>query len=118
MFFIFRFVELLVPGGELGLTAIRTFRVLRPLRMINRVPSLRILVSILLDTLPMLSNVFLICFITFFVFGVLGVELWKGKLRNRCFLELNSSNIDQYRIFEFVAEDPIRFSLFSFDFFQ
>ncbi|KRX79673.1 Voltage-dependent T-type calcium channel subunit alpha-1G [Trichinella sp. T6] len=98
--------------GDINLTAIRTVRVLRPLRAINRIPSLpyhtefiiicnilnyrilgmRILVNLLLDTLPMLGNVLLLCFFVFFIFGIIGVQLWAGLLRNRCLLDLPSSN--------------------------
>ncbi|KAL1005661.1 hypothetical protein UPYG_G00061960 [Umbra pygmaea] len=74
---------------NINLTAIRTVRVLRPLKAINRVPSMRILVNLLLDTLPMLGNVLLICFFVFFIFGIIGVQLWAGKLRNRCYPEEN-----------------------------
>jgi len=49
---------------------------------------LRILVMLLLDTLPMLGNVLLLCFFVFFIFGIVGVQLWAGLLRNRCFLDL------------------------------
>ena len=51
-------------------------------------PGLRILVMLLLDTLPMLGNVLMLCFFVFFIFGIVGVQLWKGLLRNRCYLEL------------------------------
>uniref|UniRef100_A0A671KEC2 Ion transport domain-containing protein n=1 Tax=Sinocyclocheilus anshuiensis TaxID=1608454 RepID=A0A671KEC2_9TELE len=74
---------------NINLTAIRTVRVLRPLKAINRVPSMRILVNLLLDTLPMLGNVLLLCFFVFFVFGIIGVQLWAGLLRNRCYPEEN-----------------------------
>ncbi|CAF4869841.1 unnamed protein product, partial [Rotaria sp. Silwood1] len=93
-------VEFLIPGDHVSLSAIRTVRVLRPLRVINRVPSMRILVMLLLDTLPMLGNVLLLCFFIFFIFGIIGVQLWKGLLRNRCFLQLNSTIIDHYAIFD------------------
>ncbi|CAF3877318.1 unnamed protein product [Rotaria magnacalcarata] len=91
--------ELLIPGDYISLSAIRTVRVLRPLRTINRVPSMRIIVTLLLDTLPMLGNVLLLCFFVFFIFGVVGVQLWKGLLRNRCFLELNTTIIVDYSLF-------------------
>lgn len=50
---------------------------------------MRILVTLLLDTLPMLGNVLLLCFFVFFIFGIVGVQLWAGLLRNRCFLDRN-----------------------------
>ncbi|CAF3190743.1 unnamed protein product, partial [Rotaria sp. Silwood2] len=93
-------IESIMPGDNLSLSAIRTIRVLRPLRAINRVPSMRILVMLLLDTFPMLGNVLLLCFFVFFVFGIVGVQLWKGLLRNRCFLQLNTTNISDYALFE------------------
>jgi len=49
---------------------------------------MRILVTLLLDTLPMLGNVLMLCFFVFFIFGIIGVQLWSGLLRNRCFLSL------------------------------
>ncbi|XP_028823971.1 voltage-dependent T-type calcium channel subunit alpha-1G isoform X3 [Denticeps clupeoides] len=76
---------------NVSFSAVRTVRVLRPLRAINRVPSMRILVTLLLDTLPMLGNVLLLCFFVFFIFGIVGVQLWAGLLRNRCFLPENFS---------------------------
>lgn len=95
---------------KLNLTTIRTVRVLRPLRAINRIPSkvkkvtnqllfptliiihckgMRILVMLLLDTLPMLGNVLLLCFFVFFIFGIIGVQLWAGLLRQRCYIPSN-----------------------------
>ncbi|NXN62268.1 CAC1H protein, partial [Rynchops niger] len=82
-------MEYSLDGHNVSLSAIRTVRVLRPLRAINRVPSMRILVTLLLDTLPMLGNVLLLCFFVFFIFGIVGVQLWAGLLRNRCFLDKN-----------------------------
>uniref|UniRef100_A0A8D2LVQ8 Calcium voltage-gated channel subunit alpha1 H n=1 Tax=Varanus komodoensis TaxID=61221 RepID=A0A8D2LVQ8_VARKO len=82
-------MEYSLDGHNVSLSAIRTVRVLRPLRAINRVPSMRILVTLLLDTLPMLGNVLLLCFFVFFIFGIVGVQLWAGLLRNRCFLDPN-----------------------------
>uniref|UniRef100_A0AC34QBU8 Voltage-dependent T-type calcium channel subunit alpha n=1 Tax=Panagrolaimus sp. JU765 TaxID=591449 RepID=A0AC34QBU8_9BILA len=78
--------------GNINLTAIRTIRVLRPLRAVNRIPSMRILVNLLLDTLPMLGNVLLLCFFVFFIFGIVGVQLWAGLLRNRCVINLPKTN--------------------------
>lgn len=52
------------------------------------VSGLRILVTLLLDTLPMLGNVLLLSFFVFFIFGIIGVQLWAGMLRNRCFHDL------------------------------
>lgn len=53
------------------------------------ISGMRILVTLLLDTLPMLGNVLLLCFFVFFIFGIVGVQLWAGLLRNRCFMPDN-----------------------------
>ncbi|KAM9537336.1 voltage-dependent T-type calcium channel subunit alpha-1G isoform 1-T1 [Guaruba guarouba] len=93
---------------NVSFSAVRTVRVLRPLRAINRVPSMRILVTLLLDTLPMLGNVLLLCFFVFFIFGIVGVQLWAGLLRNRCFLPENFSipyTVDLERYYQTENED-------------
>ena len=41
----------------------------------------------------MLGNVILLCIVLFSVFSIVGVQLWKGVLRNRCFLDLNTTLI-------------------------
>uniref|UniRef100_A0A8C1VFI3 Voltage-dependent T-type calcium channel subunit alpha n=1 Tax=Cyprinus carpio TaxID=7962 RepID=A0A8C1VFI3_CYPCA len=92
-------LEYSLDGHNVSFSAIRTVRVLRPLRAINRVPSMRILVTLLLDTLPMLGNVLLLCFFVFFIFGIVGVQLWAGLLRNRCFFDSNI-RIQYYRLDE------------------
>ncbi|XP_061119919.1 voltage-dependent T-type calcium channel subunit alpha-1G isoform X3 [Syngnathus typhle] len=96
---------------NVSFSAVRTVRVLRPLRAINRVPSMRILVTLLLDTLPMLGNVLLLCFFVFFIFGIVGVQLWAGLLRNRCFVEDNfsfplSAELEKYYQTENDDENP------------
>jgi len=63
---------------------------------------MRILVMLLLDTLPMLGNVLLLCFFVFFIFGIVGVQLWKGLLRNRCFSQLNETILPEYGLSEYV----------------
>uniref|UniRef100_A0A8C2J298 Calcium channel, voltage-dependent, T type, alpha 1H subunit a n=1 Tax=Cyprinus carpio TaxID=7962 RepID=A0A8C2J298_CYPCA len=99
-------MEYSLDGHNASLSAIRTVRVLRPLRAINRVPSMRILVTLLLDTLPMLGNVLLLCFFVFFIFGIVGVQLWAGLLRNRCFILYNLSHMSPYYMNEEGEDNP------------
>ena len=68
-----------IPGVDSGgLRAFRTTRVLRPLRVVNRFPSLRILVRLLLDIIPLLGSVMMLCVFLFLAFGITGVQvrLW------------------------------------------
>ncbi|XP_045929720.1 voltage-dependent T-type calcium channel subunit alpha-1H-like isoform X2 [Micropterus dolomieu] len=59
---------------------------LRPIQLIGRVSSMRDMVSVLLNTVPMLTNFLLLYLFVIHVFSVVGVELWAGQLLNRCFL--------------------------------
>ncbi|XP_075339246.1 voltage-dependent T-type calcium channel subunit alpha-1I-like [Odontesthes bonariensis] len=59
---------------------------LKPIRLISRIQSFRDLVTILLDSVPMLGNVLLVYLFVIHIFALIGVQLWGGGLRNRCFL--------------------------------
>ncbi|KAM8869009.1 voltage-dependent T-type calcium channel subunit alpha-1I-like [Spinachia spinachia] len=61
-------------------------QVLGPLRLISRVASMRDIVSALLIIFPMLANVLCLYMFVVHIFGVIGVQMWAGRLRNRCFL--------------------------------
>lgn len=74
----------LLPGID-NVSALRTFRVLRPLRTLTRFDGMRIIVQAMLASIPALFNVFLLCAFIFVVFGIIGVQLWSGVLRGRCF---------------------------------
>jgi len=65
---------------------LRAVRVLRALRTVNRLPSLKALVNTLLsfETLQGLSNVSVLFCFFLFLFGILGVNMFAGKLHFRC----------------------------------
>ena len=67
-------------------TALRAVRVLRALRMVNRVPSLKRIISSLLDSLPELSNVATLFAMFVFLMSIVGVNLYEGKMHYRCTL--------------------------------
>ena len=52
--------------------ALRTMRVLRPLRVISRVPELKVVVNALFRSLPGLGNVLLVSLLFWLIFGILG----------------------------------------------
>ncbi|XP_034538500.1 voltage-dependent T-type calcium channel subunit alpha-1H-like isoform X1 [Notolabrus celidotus] len=64
----------------------QVFQALRPIRLFSRIPSMQVLVAGLVDTLPMLANVLFLNMLAIHIFSVVGVQLWAGQLRNRCFL--------------------------------
>ncbi|XP_021945092.2 voltage-dependent T-type calcium channel subunit alpha-1G isoform X3 [Folsomia candida] len=61
------------------LRVFRLLRSLRPLRVINRAPGLKLVVQTLLSSLRPIGNIVLICCTFFIIFGILGVQLFKGK---------------------------------------
>ncbi|XP_042350709.1 voltage-dependent T-type calcium channel subunit alpha-1H-like [Plectropomus leopardus] len=61
-------------------------QMLGPMRLIGRVPSMRDVVTVLVGTVPMLANVLVLYLFVIHIFAVVGVQLWAGELRNRCFL--------------------------------
>ena len=68
------------PGEEGGgsTSALRALRVLRPLKAVNKFPKLKNLVVLLGQCVSKLVTVVGICGFIFLVFGILGVQLYKG----------------------------------------
>ncbi|XP_056264693.1 voltage-dependent T-type calcium channel subunit alpha-1I-like [Pseudoliparis swirei] len=69
------------------------FQVLGPMRLISRVASMRDVMSVLMGILPVLVNVLLLYMFVIEIFAVMGVQLWAGQLRNRCFPGENISTV-------------------------
>ncbi|KAI4797552.1 hypothetical protein KUCAC02_025004, partial [Chaenocephalus aceratus] len=75
-------VSLLSNSGTkiLGmLRVLRLLRTLRPLRVISRAPGLKLVVETLMSSLKPIGNIVVICCAFFIIFGILGVQLFKGK---------------------------------------
>ena len=67
-------------------SVLRAFRALRPLRALKRVPGMPLLVQWILSVLPKMANVLGLSTFVFLVFGIVGMELFKGTLHYRCAL--------------------------------
>ena len=76
-------LEAINVGRGKSLRAVRTLRVLRPLKMINRFPEIKLVVDALLSSLPAVVNVGLICGVLFLTFSIFGVTFLKGAF-NQC----------------------------------
>jgi hypothetical protein len=74
------FMAMFGVGPGKSLRALRTVRVLRPLRMVNKLPELQLVVNALMNSVPAVANVLLICFLFFLIFAILGVNIFKGTL--------------------------------------
>ena len=66
-------------------SAVRAIRALRPLRTASRLPGIRRQVDTIVLSLPRLFDVAMLGGFIMVVFGVLGVQLFKGSLRYRCY---------------------------------
>jgi len=59
---------------------LRVFKTLRPIRFFNRIESLKKVFISLISTIPSILNVFVIGFFVYLIFGIVGVQLFAGKL--------------------------------------
>ena len=71
-------------GGGLSLSSLRAFRVLRPLRAVNNIPGLRLIVQSIVSALPLLKDTIIVLLFFFLVFAIGGINLFMGMLRQRC----------------------------------
>ncbi|MEQ8587993.1 MAG: ion transporter [Thalassobaculaceae bacterium] len=65
----------LVPASE-GFSVLRAFRILRVLRLVSVVPSLRRVVGALLHAIPGMSSVVMLLSVLFYVFAVMATKLF------------------------------------------
>ncbi|XP_072167756.1 voltage-dependent T-type calcium channel subunit alpha-1H-like [Diadema setosum] len=99
------------------LRVFRLLRTLRPLRVISRAPGLKLVVQTLLSSLRPIGNIVIICCTFFIIFGILGIQLFKGQffyctgpnvrhIRNRTQCESDSENqwINQQYNFDNLAQ--------------
>jgi len=83
-----------VPSIGSGSSALRALRVLRPLRAVNKLKSLRVIVTTLFNTLPDLAQVAVVLTFMFLIFGIMGLQLFNGVLRNRCVDSITGEALD------------------------
>ncbi|KAI1296926.1 Sodium channel protein para [Halotydeus destructor] len=57
----------------------RTLRALRPLRAMSRMQGMRVVVNALVQAIPAIANVLLVCLIFWLIFAIMGVQMFAGK---------------------------------------
>lgn len=67
---------------------LRAFRVLRPLRFVNNIGGLKIIVSSVMMAIPVLKDTLIVLFFFFLIFAIGGLNLFMGMLKQRCINEL------------------------------
>lgn len=61
-----------------SVSGLRTFRLMRPLRSLTTMPSMRILITTLIASVAQLGGVLVLAGFFFTIFAILGVSLWSG----------------------------------------
>ena len=75
---------LMEGGHDANFTAIRTLRVLKVLKTFQRVKGMQKIVVSLFSCWDILVNVLQLMIFMYFVFAIIGVQLFRGGLRTRC----------------------------------
>ncbi|UYV78409.1 para [Cordylochernes scorpioides] len=75
----------------------RTLRALRPLRALSRFQGMRVVVNALIQAIPAIFNVLLVCLIFWLIFSIMGVQLFAGKFY-RC-MDENNERVNRSIIF-------------------
>lgn len=73
-------LEAYATGDLSFLRGFRALRALRPLRVVSKNEGIKTVVNALLESIPHLVNVLLIVMLFLLVFGILGIQLFKGQL--------------------------------------
>ena len=77
-------LESIADGTNISfIKGFRALRALRPLRVVSKNEGIKTVVNSLILSIPALMNVLLIVLLFLLVFGILGIQLFKGKL-GRC----------------------------------
>ena len=73
-------------GSSVGISfkSLRAFRVLKPLRAVNNIPGLKLIMSAIMSALPMLKDTIIVLLFFFLIFAIGGINLFSGMLRYRC----------------------------------
>lgn len=65
--------------------ALRAFRVLRPLRLVSRAPSLQVVLNSIIRAMVPLLHIALLVIFVIIIYAIVGLELFCGKLHNACY---------------------------------
>ena len=75
-YFVFYFSG--TPTGQ-KLKSVKLLRVLRPLKMVNRVPALKAVFDCVVTSLKNVFNILIVYILFLLIFAMVGVQLFNGK---------------------------------------
>jgi hypothetical protein len=82
----------LMPEYNSNLLALRSFRLIRPLKTISILPNMRVFISTIVNSLIDLSSVFMLLIFFFFIFSILALSLWNDRFDYLCRTTINPIN--------------------------
>ena len=80
--------------GGTSLTGLRSLRILLPLKTIAKSQDLRVILKAIWSSIPMLINIIFILAFFILLMAIVGTQLFKGVLLNRCFNVYNGISLD------------------------
>ncbi|XP_070433323.1 sodium channel protein type 10 subunit alpha isoform X1 [Equus przewalskii] len=75
-----------------GISGLRTFRVLRALKTVSVIPGLKVIVGALIHSVKKLTDVTILTVFCLSVFALVGLQLFKGNLKNKCVKDCTTLN--------------------------
>ena len=79
-------------GAAKGLSSLRAVRLLRPLRLLGKVPAIKVLITTLLNSIAGLGGIMGLAMFFFSIFSILGMTVWSGRIHYRCYLDSEPSD--------------------------
>jgi len=73
-----------IPGVG-NYSVLRLLKALRPLRTMGKSGGMQRIINVMFKSIKQLFDTFMLCCLVFFVFGIVGVQLFQGKLTQHCF---------------------------------
>lgn len=93
----------LLPMFSANLRALRTFRLIRPLKAISMLPNMRLFIYTLFDSMLDLGVVFLLMLFFLILFAIIGLSLWSENFHKRCRARPDTLNTTLYENFTLIA---------------
>uniref|UniRef100_A0A8C0ZAQ9 Sodium channel protein n=1 Tax=Cyanistes caeruleus TaxID=156563 RepID=A0A8C0ZAQ9_CYACU len=98
--------------SDLGsVSVLRTFRVLRALKTISVVPGLKIIVGALIQSVKKLADVMILTVFCLSVFALIGLQIFKGNLRQKCIRNTTEFCNKTWESYEKFANDSDDFAI-------
>eukprot|EP00854_Cymbomonas_tetramitiformis_P033773 gene33773-43505_t len=103
---------------------LRTLRLIKPLRTVSKNQNMRMLITALIGSIPMLISVTMLWCMVFVLFGIVAMQLWLGEFHYRCVDPLTGEpEAESERLcggdracpsgFDCLKEDPVTGHLFE-----